>query len=79
MRFCFARDFDMQTTFDQIVKSEEFRTKINGWSLYEHEFKELIEMKTFINHDHIRDKMGRPVIFMIARNFLLTGVSVDHL
>ena len=74
-----VRDFNAEATVIQITMSEEARQSLGANNLNKHDFKDLIDMNVILYNERARDKMGRPLLFMICRNLLFKDVTVDHL
>ena len=74
-----ARSWQLEPCIKQLIEAEENRVALKCWNLNEHEFKNLIEMKVFLSNPEFHDRQGRPLIFLISRNFNMGNTSIEHL
>lgn len=70
-------DPNPQACVSIIRKTEEKRLELNLNDLHSTDFDDLIRMNCFVDPGSY-DKEGRPILFLLMRNFNLRNISVEH-
>ena len=78
LRYLSGHDWDIENVLQHIARRIDYMTKYNLTRLNEEEFRDLVELKFFINPGSV-DRCGTPVVFVLLRNLLPQDVSIDHL
>ena len=59
-----------------MVQAEELRQELDCQNLEAEEFRELIDMKCLVYREGYCDKLGRPILFFIIKNFKPKNVEI---
>ena len=75
LRYLNGHDWDVEFVKNRLREAEEIRSSLGP--LNSDDFSELISMGFFKFRPDCHDKVGRPILFVIAKNLKLKKVSYD--
>lgn len=76
LRFLDRKHWDMDLAVEQLLAAEALRKEMGLYNLTSDMFPEMIASKSIVSNG-MRDKVGRPILFVIIKNFEPINTDVD--
>ena len=78
LRYLNGLDWNIERTMKHITNYINFRKELNLTNLTADMLRDMIQLN-FMIYKGTRDKCGRPVLFVMLKNFLMQKIEISHL